>query len=97
MPPFWSNRTSSALECLREVTVHKPQQAIPFFKLFKYSSKDKRVIVQGEALQANGVLDFENALSESELFDVVDLEGPRRLPNGRHFFKITLDASQGTP
>ncbi len=93
----YTNRTSSALECLREVTVHKPPQAIPFFKLFKYSGKDKKVIIQGEALQANGVLDFENALAGSALFTVADLDGPRRLPNGRQFFKITLDVSQGAP
>jgi hypothetical protein len=89
----YTNRTHSALECLREVSIVKPKEIE--FRLFKYAgTKDRTVTIQGESSQPNAVLDFENSLDKSRLFDSVTLIGPKST-RGKHTFTITLKLSQG--
>jgi len=86
----YTERKTSALECLREVTSVK--NATIEFEQFKYEN-DKRseVVLVGETAQdKSGIFDFQKALSESKLFSKIS-PGPISSSQGKSRFTITLD------
>ena len=84
----YTDRSRSALECLRLACVAKPGEVE--FQQFKYDNeKDRQVVVRGEASQPGAVYDFENGLSKAALFSSVKLDGPRTVQN-KYQFTVTL-------
>jgi len=85
----YTDRKTSALECLREVTSVK--HATIEFEQFKYEN-DKRseIVLIGETAQdKSAIFDFQKALSESKVFSKVD-PGPISSSQGKSRFSITL-------
>ncbi|NLB54779.1 MAG: pilus assembly protein PilM [Lentisphaerae bacterium] len=64
------NRSESALECLREISVALPEE----FNLggFQYR-KGRTLALRGESLSVNPIYDFKEALDNSELFSAVNI------------------------
>lgn len=68
------DRSGSALECLRELVLHQPQDV----ELTQFSyRKGELVRITGQARTVNQVYQFKNALDGSELFVESTLNGPR--------------------
>lgn len=92
----YTTRKHSALQCLKEVSRLMPG-AIEL-SLFKYDNeKGRQVQIQGESALANSIYDFEEALRGSQLFETVQLDGPKSLRTGKHSFSITLSLMKGAP
>lgn len=70
----YTDRSHSALECLREISVLLPKGV----KLASFSYiKGKAVKIPGDAATVEQVYEFKNKLDGSKLFDEVSLKGPR--------------------
>ena len=92
----YTNQTSSALECLLEVSRRKPADIE--FREFTYDNRTNRYVeVRGDTTRPDAqssVLDFENALRQSSLFRAVKLDGPRPKGN-KHTFTIKMSLGRG--
>jgi Tfp pilus assembly PilM family ATPase/Tfp pilus assembly protein PilN len=64
------DRTHSALECLREITLALPDEIE--ITSFQFSKAD-HILLQGETLSVNSVYMFKETLDKSDLFDSVEL------------------------
>lgn len=88
----YTDRTHSALECLREVTALLPPEDVEFAS-YNYK-KGKGVTLRGSAQNDDAVYEFFNALAKSELFERVrDQSVNARSVKGvrSSVFLVTLD------
>ncbi len=85
----YADRTHSALECLREVTVNLPSGVD--LTSFDYR-KNRALTLRGEGNQVTLILDFIDALEKSELFIEVKTEGVTEAPGGRRRPEFRLTA-----
>lgn len=81
---LYVDRSRSALECLREMALLKPEGID--LAVFNYR-KGEAVRISGEAGDVNIVYEFKKSLDSSSLFKDVQLDGPRRIKN-RELFDI---------
>lgn len=85
----YADRTHSALEVLREITVLMPNGV----ELNSYTfRKADTVNLRGESVRAQTIYDFLDAMQASELFTEVTLEGVTQAPGGRRNpeFRMTV-------
>ncbi len=88
----YTNRSDSALECLREVTKMLPSGNIEFVS-YNYK-KGKGVTLRGTASSDDTIYDFFEALTESKLFDKLkDQSVNTKITKGvrRAVFSVTLE------
>ncbi len=92
----YADRTHSALEVLREITVLLPDGVELNSFTFR---KAGTVNLRGESRRAPAIYDFLDAMQGSELFREVTLEGVTQAPGGRRNpeFRMTVHLPGGDP
>jgi hypothetical protein len=81
---LYTDRSRSALECLREVSLRQPGGVE--LTTLNYR-KAESIKVGGEATDVNQVYEFKKNIDESELFESVTIDGPKKV-RGKEVFEI---------
>ena len=81
---LYTDRSRSALECLREVSLRQPGGVE--LTTLNYR-KAESIKVGGEAADVNQVYEFKKNIDESGLFEGVTIDGPKRV-RGKEVFEI---------
>ncbi len=81
---LYTDRSRSALECLREVSIKQPSGVD--LTTFHYKKADT-LTIGGEASGVNLVYDFKKNMDTSSLFEGVTLDGPKR-SRGKEIFEL---------
>lgn len=87
----YSDRTTSVLECLRELTEFKPEGLDLTEFNYKRATAPGTISIRGEAPSTDLVYDFKKKIEESKLFPDSTITGPSWDPRrGKQIFQIDI-------